>query len=132
MAPFLILFKVASLFSVVVSLVVISLFHVYCFSPKLSLFQEHETLSEDVIGVIVTQAIKGLKYLNLQEIQHGNLKASNILLNENGIPRLADFALSLTISNSASISKTSTAKPKLGIYWHVDLLEISQITISIN
>ena len=49
----------------------------------------------------ITEVAKGLQYLHRQRNFHGSLQPSNILVDDNGIPVLSDFALSKPISPNA-------------------------------
>lgn len=50
--------------------------------------------SEETIYHIISQVLEGLKYCHEKQIIHRDLKPSNILLNNQGIVKLADFGLS--------------------------------------
>ncbi|KLO09059.1 kinase-like protein, partial [Schizopora paradoxa] len=57
---------------------------------------------------LVTQVGMGLIYLHLVDIIHGDLKCSNILVNDAGNPQLSDFGLS-TVEPFQTIISGSTS-----------------------
>lgn len=69
---------------------------------------------------------KALRYLHYecgkQKIAHGNIKSSNILLDENHRPLVADFGLSLILSPTAAASRVAGYHAP----GHADMKRISQ------
>jgi len=51
-------------------------------------------LSEDQIGVIMRDSLRGLSYLHKEKKIHRDIKAGNILLNDDCFGKLADFGVS--------------------------------------
>ncbi|KAF8329583.1 kinase-like domain-containing protein [Cantharellus anzutake] len=51
---------------------------------------------------IVYEAAKGLSYLHTQDIVHGDIKPTNILINASGVATLCDFGLSRKIGDPAT------------------------------
>lgn len=64
-------------------------------------------LTEDMIASILFGALTGLEYLHENNIIHRDIKAANILLNDTGRPKLADFGIS-TQMDPANSSKAKT------------------------
>ncbi|KAK5584898.1 hypothetical protein RB653_006516 [Dictyostelium firmibasis] len=59
-----------------------------------------KSLTEKQISVILQQALKGLHYLHQSNIIHRDIKAANILINEDAIVKLADFGVSSQLEDS--------------------------------
>jgi serine/threonine protein kinase len=57
---------------------------------------------------LITQVASGLSYLHSQFIVHGDLKGSNILINDNGEASLTDFGLSIILQTSGFTTKTAS------------------------
>jgi len=49
---------------------------------------------------LVLGVIRGLKYLHDKEVIHGDLRASNIMINDDGVACVADFGLTFVIDHS--------------------------------
>eukprot|EP01121_Diplochlamys_sp_Union-15-3_P022636 TRINITY_DN9709_c0_g1_i2.p1 TRINITY_DN9709_c0_g1~~TRINITY_DN9709_c0_g1_i2.p1 ORF type:complete len:232 (-),score=27.85 TRINITY_DN9709_c0_g1_i2:30-725(-) len=64
-----------------------------------------ETLSEKQASYVLQNTLKGLQYLHTMSILHLDVKSANILLNESGLVKLADFGVSEQLkSNSKFIA----------------------------
>ena len=58
------------------------------------------TLSESEISYVCNSALKGLSYLHTRHIIHRDVKAANILIDKDGIVKLADFGVSESITST--------------------------------
>jgi len=71
------------------------------------------TLREEQIAVIAKHTLSGLKYLHKNNIIHRDIKAGNILLNHQGLCKLADFGVSTQLAQTISRRNTVIGSP----YW---------------
>ncbi|XP_049850990.1 uncharacterized protein LOC126324526 [Schistocerca gregaria] len=92
----------------------------YCKNGDLDLYlKQHRMLSEGEARILAYQIVEGLKYLatRKQKIIHYDLKPANILFDEDGYIKIADFGLSKIMdTNSDAIELTSQGA---GTYWYL-------------
>jgi serine/threonine protein kinase len=76
------------------------------------LTRAHETLTTMDRLLILKQITEGLKYLHDNNVIHGDLTSSNVLVDADGSPRLADFGVSniLVESNPAFSYQTGAVR----------------------
>ncbi|KAI9401565.1 hypothetical protein POPTR_001G138800v4 [Populus trichocarpa] len=57
----------------------------------------HRILPEDVISGVARCILNGLQYLHEKQIVHGDIKPSNLLINAEGVVKIADFGVSRVV-----------------------------------
>jgi len=70
-----------------------------------------KTLNENQISVVLRDALKGLEYLHSVRKIHRDIKAGNILLNQKGEGKLADFGVSGQLSDNMAKRQTVIGTP---------------------
>ena len=85
----------------------------YCSGSSLSDIMEARgrCLTETQIAAVLAGTIDGLKYLHELSLIHRDVKAGNLLLNESGVIKLADFGVSAKLSDSMSRRGTVIGTP---------------------
>jgi serine/threonine kinase 3 len=71
------------------------------------------SLLEPEIALVVTHTLRGLDYLHQRKKIHRDIKAFNILLNNNGVAKLADFGVASQLSDNMTKRNTVIGTP----YW---------------
>jgi len=70
-----------------------------------------KTLREEEIGTILSDTLKGLEYLHLRKKIHRDIKAGNILLNNEGHAKLADFGVAGQLTDTMAKRNTVIGTP---------------------
>lgn len=70
-----------------------------------------KTLSEDEIATVLSDTLKGLEYLHLRRKIHRDIKAGNILLNNEGVAKLADFGVAGQLTDTMAKRNTVIGTP---------------------
>lgn len=68
-------------------------------------------LTEEEIGTILCDTLKGLEYLHLRKKIHRDIKAGNILLNNEGHAKLADFGVAGQLTDTMAKRNTVIGTP---------------------
>jgi len=86
----------------------------YCAAGSLKDFMRKtgKNLSEDQAGAALVGSLKGIHYLHTSKIIHRDLKAANILMNQQGEVKIADFGVSYELENKTK-AQTLIGTP----YW---------------
>ncbi|KAG2449317.1 hypothetical protein HYH02_005472 [Chlamydomonas schloesseri] len=71
--------------------------------PISSKLAQFGPLREETIRVYTKQILRGLEYLHKQKVMHRDIKGANILVDSNGVVKLADFGASKKIEDLATI-----------------------------
>lgn len=71
----------------------------------------NRTLNEEQIAAVCYASLKGLEYLHDANLIHRDMKAANILLDNYGNAKLADFGVSAQLQNTYSKKKTMAGTP---------------------
>ncbi|CAN6612943.1 sporulation-specific protein 1 [Trichomonascus vanleenenianus] len=68
-------------------------------------------LPEDLIGIIMREALRGLHYIHSEKKIHRDIKAANILVTERGQVKLADFGVSSQLTPTVTKKDTFVGTP---------------------
>jgi len=71
----------------------------YCSEGTVKSYTKRKNVSIQQIIKIMHDIAIGLHHLHKNKIIHGDLKGNNILINDNGVPKICDFGLSVYIEN---------------------------------
>ena len=69
--------------------------------------------SEDYISAVVYCTLMGINYIHSQKMIHRDVKADNILINETGMAKIADFGVSTQLVSTFGCTNTCIGSP----YW---------------
>ncbi|EXB74817.1 Serine/threonine-protein kinase ULK4 [Morus notabilis] len=87
----------------------------YCVGGDLrTLLQQDGQLPEDSIHDLAHDLLKALQFLHSKGIIYGDLKPSNILLDENGRTKLCDFGLARRLNEISKVPSSSLPQAKRG------------------
>ncbi|GAA5979860.1 hypothetical protein JCM5350_005521 [Sporobolomyces pararoseus] len=73
----------------------------------ISRFAYPDGFQEEVIATVLSQALKGLVYLHLNGWLHRDIKAANLLVDDDGTVLLADFGVSSSLFQETTTTTTS-------------------------
>ncbi|KAL3659409.1 hypothetical protein V7S43_015680 [Phytophthora oleae] len=69
-----------------------------------SMLKQFDAFSEDLIRIFTRQIVQGVVYLHQMGIVHRDIKGANVLVNEQGVSKLADFGCSKQIPQMLTTS----------------------------
>jgi len=72
----------------------------YCGNGNIIEFLKDKELKPDYVLHLIRDIAHGLEYLHSKDIVHGDLRGSNILISNDGVPYLADFGLVFIIDHN--------------------------------
>eukprot|EP00201_Polytomella_parva_P005714 CAMPEP_0175080052 /NCGR_PEP_ID=MMETSP0052_2-20121109/25249_1 /TAXON_ID=51329 ORGANISM="Polytomella parva, Strain SAG 63-3" /NCGR_SAMPLE_ID=MMETSP0052_2 /ASSEMBLY_ACC=CAM_ASM_000194 /LENGTH=455 /DNA_ID=CAMNT_0016350621 /DNA_START=63 /DNA_END=1426 /DNA_ORIENTATION=+ len=64
---------------------------------------------ESLVAVYVAQVLRGLAYLHAQGVVHRDIKGANILINKDGLVKLADFGVSSKLDDLEESASSNSA-----------------------
>ncbi|KAJ7106398.1 kinase-like domain-containing protein [Mycena crocata] len=68
------------------------------------------------VNRLIREIAEGLAFVHNQNVVHGDLRGSNILVDDNGHACLTDFGLTI-LSDGTTMSETGNDSPKGSIRW---------------
>ncbi|XP_071804281.1 serine/threonine-protein kinase 3-like isoform X2 [Asterias amurensis] len=85
----------------------------YCGAGSVSdiMRRRSKTLTEDEVATILQSTLKGLEYLHFMRKIHRDIKAGNILLNNDGFAKLADFGVAGQLTDTMAKRNTVIGTP---------------------
>ncbi|CAH0473138.1 unnamed protein product [Peronospora belbahrii] len=69
-----------------------------------SMLKQFDAFSEDLIRIFTRQIVQGVEYLHQMGIIHRDIKGANVLVNEQGVAKLADFGCSKQLPSMLTTS----------------------------
>ncbi|KAG1621894.1 hypothetical protein G6F46_001272 [Rhizopus delemar] len=82
-----------------------------------SLLNQYSTFDERLTAFFTLQILQGLEYLHDKGILHRDIKAGNVLIDQNGICKITDFGLSKNQNDSAYDSVSNNSTMKGTVFW---------------
>lgn len=84
----------------------------FCSNSTLhDIINQHGRFNETDACALLYQLVNGLKYLHANLIHHGDIKTSNILLDQNMRPKIADFGFSLRFKHATDYRTSLCGTP---------------------
>ena len=85
-----------------------------------ALLKRFGTFNDKLVRVYTRQILRGLHYLHSHRIVHRDVKGGNILVDNSGICKLADFGASKRLDLLKNVSEQSLKGTPIG--WHLKSL----------
>ncbi|KAG1147023.1 hypothetical protein G6F37_011854 [Rhizopus arrhizus] len=82
-----------------------------------SLLNQYSTFDEQLTAFFTLQILQGLEYLHDKGILHRDIKAGNVLIDQNGICKITDFGLSKNQNDGAYDSVSNNSTMKGTVFW---------------
>ncbi|KAF8971425.1 kinase-like domain-containing protein [Flammula alnicola] len=89
-------------------------------------------MEEDVVRCILRQALKGLNYLHINGFIHRDVKAANLLIDDDGTVLLGDLGVAADLAEDTSHVHSSSTSTELGSVTAKPPLADSQVVPSIS
>eukprot|EP00771_Trimastix_marina_P000539 gnl/Trimastix_PCT/1559.p1 GENE.gnl/Trimastix_PCT/1559~~gnl/Trimastix_PCT/1559.p1 ORF type:complete len:335 (-),score=71.51 gnl/Trimastix_PCT/1559:73-1077(-) len=87
------------------------------------------TLNEDEIAYVVSNVLRGLKYLHERRKIHRDIKGGNILINKRGEIKLADFGVAAKLTHTYQRRQTFIGSP----YWMApEIIQHNQYSFAVD
>lgn len=83
----------------------------YCEQGDLESLVSGHKLSEIEVKFLLAEIVLGLEYLHSQQVIYRDLKLENVLIDQAGHVRLADFGLSRKLNQEANVASTLVGSP---------------------
>ncbi|CAO3678438.1 unnamed protein product [Rhizopus stolonifer] len=82
-----------------------------------SLLNQRSVFNESLTAFFTRQIIQGLEYLHKKGILHRDIKAGNVLIDQNGVCKITDFGLSKNQNDSAYDPASDNSTMKGTVFW---------------
>eukprot|EP00667_Euglena_gracilis_P010736 EG_transcript_10932 len=76
------------------------------FGSLANILHKYKTLSEEAAAIMAYHVLQGLQVLHNQRLIHRDIKPSNLLINSQGVVKIADFGVA-TFANTCNLANTS-------------------------
>lgn len=97
--------------------------HIYIFLEYVpggsisSLLSQYQFFDESLVRFFTRQILCGLQYLHTRHILHRDIKAGNVLIDQNGVCKITDFGLSKNQQESAYDPMANNSTMRGTVFW---------------